>query len=69
MVDWTKAAVDRLARAEAEVRSAESELGRDGSSAQSRYASAKRELERARRFLNRISSENAMADEGTGLFG
>lgn len=68
MVDWAKAAMERLARAEAEVRTAEEHLRARDLDAQTRYASALRELERARRFLNRVKSDNEIV-EGVGLFG
>lgn len=68
MVDWAKVAMERLERAEAEVRTAEVELRTEDPSAPTKYSAALRELEFARRFLNRVKSDNEVV-EGVGLFG
>ena len=69
MVDWARAAMERLVRAEADVRSAELQLKGEDPGAEDHYRSALRELDRARRFLNRVGSENEAVEEGGGLFG
>ena len=67
-MDWNRIANERLKRAEAEVRQAETRLSPRDPSSQQKYANALRELECARRFIKRVESPENVVEEAPGLF-